>query len=125
MKQGTKAAIGSIFYPQLTEIQSVLLKRGSVRLCGEMRELMLFTNGFLLSIIDMNALVGLLLDSSPEKIEEENTREITHETSQRFSEIDEDGNGCEYHSEQRLPSSLISHIAISSWAFSRLRTSSN
>lgn len=65
---------------------------------------MLFTNGFLLSTVDVDALVSLLLDdgSSEKKIEEEsNPEEPPSGSFRRFSLIDTDGNGSLDRSEVR------------------------
>ena len=88
--QVTKNAISSIFFAESSEPQSVLLKRGPVLLGGEERELMIFTNGFLFSRVELNKLVNLLLDVDPEGAEDH----ISEQLSQRFHDIDIDRSGC-------------------------------
>ena len=54
---------------------------------------MLFTNGFVLSRIELDTLVNIMLDaSSSGKIEQLTSEQL----SERFSAIDADGGGCEY-----------------------------
>lgn len=105
MQQGTKDAINTIFYPEDGGAQSVLLKRGPVRLRGDVRELMLFTKGFVISTIDVDSLVGLMLDKSLEKITEDEGKEeredqsperLSQRAHRTFKVLDEDGSGCGY-----------------------------
>lgn len=67
-KQATKRAISSIFFPDVTEHKSILLKRGPVLLNGEERELMLFTTGFILARVEFDEYITLLLDVSSGRI---------------------------------------------------------
>ena len=53
---------------------------------------MLFTNGFVLSRIELDTLVNLLLDESSGRVEHLTSQQL----SERFSAIDADGGGCEY-----------------------------
>ena len=64
----TNDAIRSIFFPRPDEPRSVLLKRGPVLVGGEERELSLFSGGFVLSRVEWNPLVDLLLDASSGKL---------------------------------------------------------
>lgn len=81
-------------------MQPVLLKRGPVLVGGEEeRELMIFTNGFILSRVEMDTLVNLLLGddvvSAPEDCND--AEEFTsRRLSQRFNIIDSDGSGCKF-----------------------------
>eukprot|EP00581_Thalassiosira_minuscula_P006568 CAMPEP_0183742150 /NCGR_PEP_ID=MMETSP0737-20130205/64047_1 /TAXON_ID=385413 /ORGANISM="Thalassiosira miniscula, Strain CCMP1093" /LENGTH=390 /DNA_ID=CAMNT_0025977685 /DNA_START=266 /DNA_END=1435 /DNA_ORIENTATION=- len=87
--QVTKSAISSIFFEKPGEIQSVLLKRGPVLLNGEERELMLFTNGFLFSRVELNELANLLVND-----DRGGSAGVTHEhLRERFSDIDVDNSG--------------------------------
>ena len=70
-------------------MQSVLLKRGPVLAGGEERELMLFTNGFVLSNVELDTLIKMIMDSSSGRTE--NPENLTS----RFSDLDTDGSGCE------------------------------
>jgi len=87
--QVTKKAISSIFFPEPSERQSVLLKRGPVLLGGEERELMLFTNGFLFSRVELDTLLNLLLNVNSEGAEDLTSEQL----SQRFCDIDVDRSG--------------------------------
>jgi len=85
--------VGAIFFPAQDDHKSVLLKRGPVLVDGEERELMLFTNGFVLSRVELDALVDLLLDASSGS---GGARGVTsEEIHERFSDLDTDGSGCE------------------------------
>ena len=88
----TREAVSSIFFPSKDSHQSVLLKRGPVLVDGEEMELMLFTNGLVLSRVGLDALVELLLDATSGR-----ARIITsEEVQERFGDIDADKNGCEF-----------------------------
>mmetsp|Transcript_8593 Transcript_8593/g.19311 ORF Transcript_8593/g.19311 Transcript_8593/m.19311 type:complete len:432 (-) Transcript_8593:122-1417(-) len=88
-QEETKKAISSIFFQQISETQSVLLKRGPVLVDGDERMLMLFTNGLLFSRIESDGLVNILLDANSE-----GTKNITIEKlCDRFDDIDVDGSG--------------------------------
>ena len=91
-QQVTKDAISSIFFPKPDEVHSVLLKRGPVLACGEERELLLFSGGFVLSRVELDTLVNLLLDASSGRMKHLTSEELC----ERFSDIDTDGSGCEY-----------------------------
>ena len=90
-KESTKQAISSIFFPeQPIDLDSILLKRGPILVGGQdERELMLFTNGFVLSRIELDTLVELLFDvnSSAEEL-------TSDQLCERFRLIDTDGSGC-------------------------------
>lgn len=87
--QVTKKAISSIFFAEPNELQSVLLKRGSVLLGGEERELMLFTNGFVFSPVELDTLVNHLLDVNSGGADDLNLEQLCA----RFSAIDVDHSG--------------------------------
>mmetsp|Transcript_22169 Transcript_22169/g.46777 ORF Transcript_22169/g.46777 Transcript_22169/m.46777 type:complete len:496 (+) Transcript_22169:132-1619(+) len=84
----TRNAIRSIFFPKPNELQPVLLKRGPVLFNGEERELMLFTNGFLFSRIELDTLVNIL--AKGQKKEENITFD---QLCERFMSIDIDNSG--------------------------------
>jgi len=88
-QQATKDAISSIFFPMSGELQSVLLKRGPVLVDGEERELMLFTNGFVLSRVELDTLLDVLLDPDSGKMQQLTPEDIC----ERFSDIDTDHSG--------------------------------
>lgn len=87
--QITRNAISSILFADPSEPQSVLLKRGPVLLGGEERELMVFTNGFLLARVELDKLVNLLLDVNPKGAEDLASDQWT----ERFRDIDTDYSG--------------------------------
>lgn len=98
----TRNAISKIFFPQShgsceeqQQPQSVLLKRGPVLLDGEERELMLFTHGFVISRIELDTLVNLLLDASSGRTTSHRrySRLNSVEIVDRFQEIDTDQSG--------------------------------
>ena len=91
-----KDTITSIFFPtsRMMLPKGVLLKRGPVLLGGLERELMLFNNGFLLSHVELDALKNLMLDISSGRVKK-SSNALDKQLSQRFSEIDTDGGGCE------------------------------
>ncbi len=92
-QEDTKKAVSAIFSPKQRERQVVLLKRGTVLLGREERELMLFTNGFVVSRVELDVLVNLLLNaSSSGRMEKLAPERIT----EQFSAINTDGGGCEY-----------------------------
>ena len=91
MQQKTEKAISSIFFPRVGDLRATLLKRGPVLEGGEERELMLFTNGFLLSNVQLNDLVNVLLDASSGRILDQSEKQV----ERRFSSIDADDSGCE------------------------------
>ena len=62
---------------------------------GEDRELMLFTNGFLLSRVELSALVSLLEGTNSERRENKTCEEYERLLAERFSDMDDDGSGCE------------------------------
>merc|ERR1740139_193001 len=80
----TRNAIGSIFFAEPGDLQSVLLKRGPVLLGGETRELLVFTGGFLFSRVELDTLVNLVLDVHPEGEEDLDLEAL----SKRFRDID-------------------------------------
>jgi len=93
--QITEKAIRSIFFARPNEPQSVLLKRGPVLLNGEERELMIFTNGFVFSHIDLDTLIRMLLDLEGNKSSDSEGRRAAAENDitseqlcQRFKDID-------------------------------------
>jgi len=91
----TRDAISTIFYASNDNIQSVLLKRGPVLVDGEERELMLFTNGFIISRVELDTLVNLLLDASSGRTtsHRRNSMLTGDEITERFSDIDTDNSG--------------------------------
>ena len=60
---------------------------------GEERELMLFTGGFTISRIELGSLLNLLIDARSGRVGNAGFLQ------NRFSIVDEDGNGCEYYCE--------------------------
>lgn len=93
--------MSAIFFPQPSDLQPVLLKRGPVLVDGEEREMMLFTNGLVVSRIELDALVDLLMDASSGQSRASKTslrqrrRASDDELCERFSELDTDRSGCE------------------------------
>ena len=86
-----KKAINSIFYPREGEHRQVLLKRGPVRLAnGEVRELMLFTNGFLLSTVNVDQLVGKLREKVEEPAVQPELQQVGVESSWEDSTLERD-----------------------------------
>lgn len=79
----------SIFFPEKSQLQSVLLKRGTVLLRGEERELMVFTYGFLFSRVEVDTLINLLLDTGPGENELDMER-----WEERFRDLDTGHSGC-------------------------------
>ncbi len=79
-----------IFFPGDYDKKSVLMKRGPTLLDGiDERELFLFTHGFLLSRIEFDSLMNLLL-----ALESGNPRQFTSaQLKKRFDEIDSDRSG--------------------------------
>ena len=68
----------------------MLLKRGPILVDGEERELMLFTNGFVMSRVELDTLVNLLMDASS------GSGMSNEEICERFSVIDTDQSGCKF-----------------------------
>jgi len=98
--QITEKATSSIFFAQPNEHKSVLLKRGPVLLNGEERELMIFTNGFVFSHIELDTLIRILLDLDGNKSSDSEGRRVaakdditSEQLRQRFKDIDTNQGG--------------------------------
>ena len=104
--RNTKAT-NSIFFPQPGEFQSVLLKRGPVLSSSdeEERELMVFTNGFVLSRVELDSFVNKLFDDGDDM--------SVDQLSERFSQIDVDHSGCKYNNMSTCKMNFDLHIFIS------------
>lgn len=89
MKETTKRAISSIFFPNDYDKKSVLMKRGPILLDGiDERELLLFSHGFLVSRIEFDSLMTLLLAKNG------NPAQFTRaQLQKRFDAIDSDHSG--------------------------------
>mmetsp|Transcript_6123 Transcript_6123/g.8926 ORF Transcript_6123/g.8926 Transcript_6123/m.8926 type:complete len:446 (+) Transcript_6123:247-1584(+) len=86
----TKRAVSSIFFPDDYDKKSVLMKRGPTLLDGiDERELFLFTHGFLLSRIEFDSLMNLLLATKSADPEQFTSAQL----KKRFDEIDSDQSG--------------------------------
>ncbi|KAL7499451.1 hypothetical protein ACHAWT_006986 [Skeletonema menzelii] len=89
-EEATKRAISSIFFPDDYDKKSVLMKRGPILLDGiDERELFLFTHGFLLSRIEFDSLMNLLLTMKSGNPEQFTSAEL----KKRFDDIDSDHSG--------------------------------
>jgi len=88
--ESTNRAISSIFFPDDYDKKSVLMKRGPILLDGiDERELFLFTHGFLLSHIEFDSLMNMLLamkSGDPEQF-------TSAQLKKRFDDIDSDNSG--------------------------------
>jgi hypothetical protein len=89
VKETTKRAISSIFFPNDYDKKSVLMKRGPILLDGiDERELLLFSHGFLVSRIEFDSLMTLLLAKNG------NPAQFTRaQLQKRFDAIDSDHSG--------------------------------
>mmetsp|Transcript_2232 Transcript_2232/g.4061 ORF Transcript_2232/g.4061 Transcript_2232/m.4061 type:complete len:613 (-) Transcript_2232:78-1916(-) len=89
-EESTNRAILSIFFPDDYDKKSVLMKRGPILLDGiDERELFLFTHGFLLSHIEFDSLMNMLLamkSGDPEQF-------TSAQLKKRFDDIDSDNSG--------------------------------
>ena len=95
--ESTKDSIRSIFFPGPQEQKSVLLKRGPVLFGGEDEmELMLFTNGFVLSHVQLDTLVDSLFGVRKDKKDQldASERQSSEILSELFDEIDTNQNRC-------------------------------
>ena len=89
-EQATKKAVSSIFFPDDYDKKSVLMKRGPTLLDGiDERELFLFTHGFLLSRIEFDSLMNLLLTMKSGDPKQFTSTEL----KKRFDDIDSDHSG--------------------------------
>ena len=103
---------------------------------GEERELMLFTNGFIISRVELDTLVNLLLDASSGRTtsHRRNSMLTDDEIAERFSDIDTDNSGGKYflcircvHSfsySQWYPLIIHIHTPLQHWIDQRYKTSS-
>ena len=93
--KATKLALESIFFPYVHDRKSVLLKRGSVflysRNVSSERELMLFSNGFLLANFVSDDVFRLYLALSDREFVTE--KSFLDFLRVKFKEMDEEGNG--------------------------------
>lgn len=93
--KATKKALETIFFPYVHDPKSVLLKRGSVflydrRLSSE-RELMLFSNGFLLADLLLDDAFRMFLSLSDKEFVTE--KSFLDYLRAKFRDMDEDGTG--------------------------------
>lgn len=93
--KATKLALESIFFPYVHDRKSVLLKRGSVflynRNVSNERDLMLFSNGFLLANFGSDDVFRLYLALSDREFVTE--KSFLDFLRVKFKEMDEEGNG--------------------------------
>lgn len=89
-QEATKKAITSTFFPGDMEAKSVLLKRGPILSDGaEERELLLFTHSFLLSRIEFDTLLNIMVTINSENPQYLNSKQLR----ERFNAIDSDQSG--------------------------------
>ncbi len=93
--KATKQALTSIFFPYVHDPKSVLLKRDSVFLynksLGSERELMLFSNGFLLADLALNDVFRMFLSLSDREFVTE--KSFLDYLRSKFKAMDEDRSG--------------------------------
>lgn len=93
--KATKQALTSIFFPYVHDPKSVLLKRDSVFLynksLGSERELMLFSNGFLLADLALNDVFRMFLSLSDREFVTE--KSFLDYLRSKFKEMDQDRSG--------------------------------
>lgn len=93
--KATKQALESIFFPFVHDPKSVLLKRGSVflynRNLSSERELMLFSNGFLLADLVLGDVFRMFFSLSDREFVTE--KSFLDFLRSKFRDMDEDGNG--------------------------------
>lgn len=93
--KATKQALTSIFFPYVHDPKSVLLKRDSVFLynksLGSERELMLFSNGFLLANLALNDVFRMFLSLSDREFLTE--KSFLDYLRSKFKDMDEDRSG--------------------------------
>ena len=93
--KASKQALESIFFPYVHDPKSVLLKRGSVflneRSLGNERELMLFSNGFLLADVVLDDVFALFLALGDREFVTE--KSFLDYLRSKFRDMDEEGSG--------------------------------
>ena len=112
MQETITNTISSIFFPKRGDTESILLKRGPVLVDGEERELMVFTYGFVLSRVELDMLVNLLLNATSANSSSSGKEDLTLEqVAERFCSLDADGSGSKYYT-------LFWDCSLASWSFS-------
>jgi len=110
--KATKQALESIFFPYVHDPKSVLLKRGSVflydRSLSSERELMLFSNGFLLADLVLDDAFCMFLSLSDREFVTE--KSFLDYLRAKFREMDEDRSGGKQYSCQELYFVLSLHL---------------